>query len=251
MARRKNEIETAIEVFVHGFCYGKSRTHPYEYSEIEGLWFMRDAPRRNARYYRKEEWVAYGASPAKVDALARRHTRGRFFISVIRSVDEPDEAMRDGYKRLGYRLLTTEPMFVHDLKRIPRPKPTVKIVRVKTQEMAARFGKASRTRPIPPQHLGNKAPFRQYVATDAESIVGWVRSVCAGESTWCSDMYVVKEHRRRGIGSAMLAKMLRDDREHRAKSSVLLSSHTGALLYPRVGYQQIGTLLLFAPKKQS
>ena len=63
-------------------------------------------------------------------------------------------------------------------------------------------------------------------------------------------MYVVQKHRRRGIGSAMLAKMLRDDRAHDAKCSVLLSSHTGALLYPRVGYQQIGTLLLFAPQRK-
>jgi predicted acetyltransferase len=63
-------------------------------------------------------------------------------------------------------------------------------------------------------------------------------------------MYVEKEHRRRGIGSAMLAKMLRDDRAHKAKYSVLLSSHTGALLYPRVGYQQIGTLLMFAPMRK-
>jgi hypothetical protein len=45
--------------------------------------------------------------------------------------------------------------------------------------------------------------------------------------------------------------MLRDDRTRGAKQSVLLSSHTGALLYPRVGYEQIGMLLIFAPKRKS
>jgi hypothetical protein len=250
MPREQDQIEEAIEVFVHGFCSGKSRTHPYEYSKIQGLWFMRDAPRRNPRYYRKEEWVAYGAGPVKVDSLARSHTRGRFVISAIRGMNESDEATREGYKRLGYRLLATEPLFIHDLKRIPRPNSPVEIVRVKTPELAARFGKANRSRPIPAEHLGRGAPFRQYVAVNGQSIIGWVRSVCAGRSTWCSDMYVVQKHRRRGIGSALLAKMLRDDRAHHATCSVLLSSHTGALLYPKVGYQQIGTLLLFAPVRK-
>lgn len=49
----------------------------------------------------------------------------------------------------------------------------------------------------------------------------------------------------------MLAKMLRDDRARGVENSVLLSSHTGALLYPQIGYEQIGTLLLFAPKKKN
>ena len=44
---------------------------------------MRDAPRKNPRDYRKEEWIAHGTDAAKVDAIARRHTRGRFFVCDI------------------------------------------------------------------------------------------------------------------------------------------------------------------------
>ena len=79
-------------------------------------------------------------------------------------------------------------------------------------------------------------------------IVGWVRSIAVGEMTWCSNMYVVEKHRRRGIGRAMMCRMLRDDREHGATMAVLLASHTGAKLYAAVGYEQIGTLLVFTPK---
>ena len=116
--------------------------------------------------------------------------------------------------------------------------------------MAARFGKATRSRPIPPQDLTTEAPFRQYVALDGERIVGWVRSVRALDSAWVSDMYVLASHRRKGIGFALLTKMLRDDRAAGAKSSVLLSSHTGALLYPKAGYEQIGMLYIFVPRKR-
>jgi GNAT superfamily N-acetyltransferase len=249
MANLQQRVAAAIEVFVRGYCAGASRTHPYECLRIDNVWVMRDAPRKNPRYYRKEEWVAYGVEPAKVDSVARRHTRGRFFICAIQEMGEPDEPLRMEYKRLGYRLLRTEPLFVHDLKRIPRLKSLVKVLQVKSQELAERFGKLTRTRPIPRELLTEPAPFRQYVAIDGQSIVGWVRSVNAVKSAWCSNMYVVPSHRRRGIGSSMLAKMLRDDRSRGVNNSVLLSSHTGALLYPRVGYEQIGMLYLFAPKK--
>jgi GNAT superfamily N-acetyltransferase len=158
--------------------------------------------------------------------------------------------MRAEYRRLGYRLLTTEPLFVHDLKRIPKATAPVEVMRVRTSELAARFAKATRRRPIPLQDLNDQAPFRQYVALDGERIVGWVRSVHAVDSAWVSDMYVLATYRRQGIGFALLTKMLRDDRANGAESSVLLSSHTGALLYPKAGYKQIGTMYIFVPKKR-
>ena len=37
---------------------------------------------------------------------------------------------------------------------------------------------------------------------------------------------------------------------HTASAPILVASHTGAKLCPVVGYQQLGTLLLFVPKKR-
>lgn len=172
MAKLQKRIAAAIEVFVRGYSAGLSLTHPYECLKIEDVWAMRDAPRRNPRYYRKEEWVAYRVDPAKVDSVARRNTRGRFFICAIQEIDEPNETVRADYKRIGYRLLRTEPLFVHDLTRIPRLKSPAKVLQVKSQEMAERFGKATRTRPISRELLTKPVPFRQYVAVDEQVIVG-------------------------------------------------------------------------------
>jgi GNAT superfamily N-acetyltransferase len=242
-------IERAIEVFVHGFAADKSRTFPYEPSRVGPLWVMRDAPRTNPRDYRKEEWIAHGVDATKVDAIARRQTRGRFFVCAILGENEPDEPTRLAYKALGYRLLATEAFFVQHLKRIPKPHSPIPIERVRTPELAARLGKATRTRPISNERLGEDAPLRQYVALDGEKIVGRVRSVDAAGATWCADMHVNATHRRRGIARALLATMLRDDRARGSKGSVLLASHTGALLYPHVGYERIGKLLMFAPAR--
>jgi GNAT superfamily N-acetyltransferase len=254
MARPHDEIDDALETFVRGFSLGKSATHPYVAERIGPIWVMRDAPRKNPRNYRKEEWIARGVAPHEVDAAARRHTRGRFFVCSVYGLDEPDEPLRAAYKQLGYRLLASEPMFVHRLARIPRASAPAAIQQVRTAALAEKFGRATRSRPIPAADLKGER-FRQYVALDGAdqesgaAIIGWVRSISAGKSTWCSAMHVRESHRRRGIGRALLAKMLRDDRAHGARQSVLLSSKTGALLYPGVGYEQIATLLMWAPRR--
>jgi hypothetical protein len=43
--------------------------------------------------------------------------------------------------------------------------------------------------------------------------------------------------------------MLTDDKVAGARANVLLASHSGALLYPTVGYQQLGTLYLYTPPR--
>jgi GNAT superfamily N-acetyltransferase len=260
MSQPVREVEHAIKVFVEGFCSEKSRTHPYEHSRVGQLWALRDALRKNAKEYRKEEWIAYRTPPRDVDRQARQMTRGRFFVCALQDTNGNDSQLRSEYKALGYRLLATESLFVHRLERIPRfvagnkagrTSGVVTIERMMTQELAERFGKATRTRPVAVEQLHEPiAPFRQYLALDGDELVGWVRSVNAGDSTWCSNLHVRPSHRRRGIGKALMARMLRDDAKRGAKRSVLLASHAGALLYPHLGYQQLGMLLIFAPWKR-
>src|SRR5258707_1006314 len=136
MTSQHREIEFAIEVFVRGHSAGKSRTFPYDVSRVGPLWVMRDAPRRNPRDYRKEEWIAHHVDAGKVDAIARRETRGRFFVCALVGEGESDAPTRSAYKSLGYRLLATEGVFVQRLKRIPKSPSPVLIERVRTPELA-------------------------------------------------------------------------------------------------------------------
>lgn len=249
MGRNPTELESAVETFVRGFAVGRSQTHPYLAERVGRIWRLFDRERENPRDYRNEEWVAVGVSPDLVDRTAREGSRGKYVVCAIAAAGEGDAPLRAGYKQLGYRLMVTEPLFVHRLKRIPRAAAPAKIVRVTNARLAAALGKATGSRPIPPECFGKGGPFRQYVALDGEDatsrIVGWVRSVPVGTDGWVANMEVIASHRRRGIGKAMLAKMLRDDRTSGIEQSVLTASHTGALLYPRVGYEQIGLLLAF------
>ena len=249
-------LAIAMEVFARGFAYTRSFTHPYHPDRVEDLWVLRDGPRKNGDY-RNEEYVAHNVAPAEVNRIARETTRGRFAVCVIHATHDPDVPLREGYKELRYRLMTTEPFMVQPLKKIPQfsPPEELPFQSVQSRTMADKLTKVARSRQVLPEHLHEDASMRQYVALVKDQPVGWVRSIsvrsdAVGHATWCSNMFVLPRFRRRGIARAMLSRMLRDDRAAGSTLAVLLSSHTGALLYPLLGYRQIGTLLMFTPPKK-
>ena len=257
-----DEFEYAIEVFARGFAFARSFTHPFLPERVhrdapgsppEGsLWVLRDAERRRGTY-RNEEWVSHGLPPERVHAAATGASgreRGGYTVCAIHAADEPDQPLRSGFKALDFRLIGSEPLMIHRLRRIPRVAHPATIRRVRTAALAERLAKAARSRQILPEHLCDDAPQRQYVALIDGAIVGWVGSIAVDDATWCQNMYVQREFRRRVIARAMLCRLLRDDRAAGAKLAVLLASHTGAKLYAAVGYRQIGTLLLFSPRKR-
>ncbi len=242
-------LDTALEVFARGICVPRSFTHPYLAERVDGLWVTRDAPRRRGRY-RREEWFAHGVAPDETMRIVKRHARGRYAICAICADGESDEPIRAGYRALDYRLGFTEPIMVHRLRRIPRFASPIEIVRVLDAALANKVNTAVRRRQILPEHLTPDAPLRMYAALVDDDPAGWVSSVEVVGATWCANLYVKPEFRRRGIGRALMCRMLRDDRSHGSQLAVLAASHTGALLYPLVGYEQIGTLFLYTPRRR-
>ncbi|MCB0130878.1 MAG: GNAT family N-acetyltransferase [Caldilineaceae bacterium] len=161
--------------------------------------------------------------------------------------------MRAEFRDLGYRLNATEPVMVHALNEIPTFEQPALLERVTTHQMAERVNKIARSRQVLPEHIPRDGslhtPIRQYVALIDDEIVGRVASIAAGKDTWVSNMYVAPEFRRRGIARSLLSQMLLDDRLASVRQSVLLATHTGAKLYPIVGYKEIGVLYIYTPPK--
>ena len=164
-------LHHAIEVFARGFCFTRSLTHPYLAERVGQIWVVRDAPRKRGEY-RREEWIAYGVTSEEIDETARKHTRGQFAVCAIYGVNESDQLLREGFKALNYRLGGTEPIMVHELKRIPRFDSSVEILRVTTADLAERVNKAARSRQVLPEHLAKDSPLRQYVALVDDKPVG-------------------------------------------------------------------------------
>jgi GNAT superfamily N-acetyltransferase len=243
-------LERAVDAFGYGFTFIRSFAHPFEYVRVGPLRVMRDAPRRKGPY-RTQEIIVYGIEPDEaVEAIRTYGTDQRYAVCVIYGLDQSDEEIKEAYKARGFRCHHRERFMACALNEaqttVPEPLP---VQRVTTSEEAQRVAKAARSRQILPKHIGvDDAPLRLYWVEDGETPVGWVRSIRAlPEATSVSNMYVHPDHRCRGLGKALMSRMLRDDRVSGADYSVLLASHAGAMLYPNLGYQEIGSLRVFTP----
>lgn len=253
MSAKPVHIRKALEVFVKGFTFTRSFSWPAEARTFGPLWVMRDQVRKYPKDYRTEEWIAWRASPAAVDRIARKHSRSRFWVCAIHAVGESDAPLREGYKALGYRLMTTEAIMAARLTKIPAfgPPAGIRIVRVSTPKLASKLAKAARQRFILPEHLkAGRATLRLYAAMKGNHPVGWMRSITVGTSAWTADVFVDRHFRRKGIGKALLSTALADDRRYGLTAAVLTASHAGALLYPALGYRTLGTLLIFTPPRR-
>lgn len=241
-------IDDALEVCVKAFALHRSRTWPYLAEFVEGIWRLYDAPRSGVQ--RNDEYVAHGVPPAEVDRIARGRSPGRYHVCAVATAEQPDGPFRVVYRALGYRLGHTEPMFLHSLSEIPGSGAPFPVHRVTTSQQAEVLGKAMGRRPLAESQFWPEGPVRQYMAADGGQPVGWVRSIAACDAAYVADLYVKPEYRRQGIGRALMSAMLRGDRESGARYSVLLASHTGAMLYPTVGYEQIGMWHVYTPKRE-
>src|SRR5262249_49849579 len=218
-----SDFQRGIFVFVRGFAFTRSYTHPYLVDTLtDQVFVLRDAPRRGGDYP-SVEVVASGIDPVELVQMAKEQVQGRFRLCYLLPSGESETIKRAAFKASGYRLMTTEELFIHRLTGMESAPPPFPIVRVTSEEDAARLNKANGKRLILPEPLQeNPAPIRQYIAVDGEKPVGWVASVVVGHSTWCSTMYVAPEHRRKGIARSLLMRMLRDDRENGATANYLL-----------------------------
>lgn len=242
-------MEQAMGVFAKGFADTRCYTHPCLAERVGKLWQVKDGPRKNDRGYRREEWIGCGASAKQYRDAAQKHSKTKYVVSAILPAGESDEALREDFKSHDFRLNGTEAFMVHALTRIPRPETSATIERVLDADLADRLNGAFGARQMLPEHLDKDSHVRQYVALEGDAIVGMVRSHTVENATWCANLYVREEHRRKGIGRALMCEMLRDDRKYGSELAVLTASHAGANLYPLVGYREIGMLYIYTPKK--
>src|SRR5215475_4284182 len=228
MKKPNQEIEFAIEVFVRGHSAGRSRTFPYEVSRVGPIWLMRDATRKNPRNYRKEEWIAHDVEPGEVDAVARGHTRGRFFACVINRGRRAGRAhtnriqgsrlsvARDG----GLLCATAETDSQAAASRLHRTRSHTRLGRTFGESHSHSADPkqfARRRRSIPPVR-GTRSRGRR-----------WARAQCGRGGSYvvcghvCQPFASASRHR-----ASAAVNMLRDDRARGSKCSVLTASHTGA-----------------------
>ncbi|RYG26650.1 N-acetyltransferase [bacterium] len=235
-------LQDASDAFVAGWTATRRLTGPYEAIPQGEATLAHDPTGK-----RMSELVCVDLAPTRAVELYPKEQRGA--ICAIYSPSEDLHARKKAFRALGWRLLRTEPMFVHHLRDLPLTDP--RIARASSPEHVARICKAAKMRPA---SMGiddeDDATIRLYEASVDGQNVGWVRSIRAGQQdAWVSSLNVHEEFRRQGYGAGLMAALLRDDARLGRRASVLLASHTGALLYPRLGYERLGTLMFLMREK--
>jgi len=232
-------IDGAVEVFVKAFCHLKSRTAPYVLDRTDGLWVMHDPPGKKKP--RKTEVVSSGFEPEEAVGRVRAAVSGWHFLCDVHPVEADFEARRRAFKDLGYRAMSRESLFVHDLAAVPeyRSDPDPKPVpdEVTLAGIPQRAGQ--------PRKL--QSGTRMYCVWDDTGDKGWVTSVPVGPDAWAADLYVHRPFRGQGYGRALMSRLLLDDKAIGVRNTVLLASSDGARLYPHLGFREIGILQLFCP----
>ncbi len=241
-------IETAIQVFAHGFSFTRSRTKPAEVAHFESMTIMRDL-RHDRPDARNQELIFGNQNVEEAARILAEYKAPKHKLCWIVPPEVPDEEACAQVKSLGYRLMAREGFFTFD-HNDPLPTPTTDRVRKAASEEEFRvLAKAAGIKPLPSQWLfGERPKMRRFAIDEGDAPVGWVSSVdTGGDATWVSALWVNPEHRGKGYGFSLMAKMLADDREMGYRHSVLLASYAGARLYPHLGYRRIGTLYLATP----
>lgn len=234
-------LREAADAFIAGWTTTRRLSGLFEIAPREEATFVYDPTGA-----RMGELVAVDVEAERAVELYPTTQRGA--ICAIYSPDASLEAHKKAFRTLGWRLLRTEPVFVHALRDLP-PLDS-RVVRATSPEHVARICKAAKMRPATMGVTeGDDAPIRLYEASVEGENLGWVRSIRAGErDSWVSSLNVREAFRRQGYGAGLMAALLHDDRRLGRRASVLLASHTGALLYPKLGYERVGTLMLLMPK---
>jgi ribosomal protein S18 acetylase RimI-like enzyme len=237
------QIQEAADVFCRSFAFTRSFTYPFEYVRIGGLRIMRDAVSKKDP--RTQEIVVCGLAPQ--EALREIHSYGPPKHLLCAIIGSGDNEAKAAYKAGGYRMLGSEDLFVRDLRQ-PIAAWDADVRRIETQEDADLLTRAAGRRQILTDHISGDQ-VRSYAAFGSGQVVGWVRSIhLQPDAAWVSNLQVRPEfRRRRGLATALMSRRLRDDARHGAKWSVLLASHAGSLLYPKLGYERLGVLLMFSP----
>ena len=248
-----DRIDAAIETFAGGWCYTRSFTHPYLATRLTPqVLRLHDGPRSNPNAdVRREEFVCFGCSPTEALAISASAATGNYAICFVLPLGADDTEVRKEFKALGCRLGATEAFMDNDVPDILATEPIIPVVRIADQAHADAIGKAWRRKQILSRDIGNEnAVHRVYTIHDGEKYIGSCGSIRVGDASWISSLYVDAEYRRKGLGKALMTRVMADDRALGIRKNVLLASHTGAMLYPTIGFSQLGTLYIYNPPRE-
>lgn len=224
----------AIVAFAKAHSFLRSIHYPCSCDRVGDSFILKDVPpRKNPR---KTEIITLSSDPSSVRGLVD----GWHFVTVASQLDADATRIKNAYKSGGYRALSSEGVFLHDLVDAAGPVPSG-LVREVTAENFEQINQAA----------GQKRKLvdgvRRFAIWDEERDYGWVSSLNVDGIGYVSDLYVYAELRGRGYGTELMRALVAAQKPEGVRFSVCIASSAGARIYPRIGFVEVGRLQIFCP----
>jgi len=141
----------------------------------------------------------------------------------------------------------------YELKNFKPTRPKLKIRRASSADQAKAMSKAKKSgRRYEAEHLENDNVHMLYAEIDGQVVGGGNAIVLQDiDAVYVEDMFTVAEHRRKGVGSALVKEMLRIGQQHGMSYCTLVAFMAAREFYLSLGFTNVADLVFLQQKKTS
>jgi len=244
-----NDLPDAFDLLIRGFGRLERGVHPVDEGAVGPIRFLRWPERGRRGQEFSEEFFALDQDPNAVLAAVRAAEPG--LDHLIAEVSVQSEPAQEAYLAAGYEFGSQEPLMVADLTDANSiPNPAVAVRRVTSMDAVEQILAAQRSVGYPGRLFSQallddpQVRIRAVFEDGAFAAIGKLAIVESG--AYITDVMTMPEHRRRGVGAAVMRQLHADARALGAIRSALTSTAMATPLYERLGYRQIGLVTLYA-----
>ncbi len=235
----------AMNAFIAGWTYSRALERKVTVSDFHGLKQVQfgDTPVLQSR---PQEFLILDVPPDEVIRLLRPAVaQVPHRLSVF--TDQPEDTLA-AYAGYAYHLFMQQYLMAIDLTTTKlAPVEGIAVERV-TSEEARRWFNYMRQREVIPPSVLNDARMSCYYIRFGDDLACEGRCIFTPDNIAVIDMiYTSDAYRRRGLGGALMLKMLLDAAEYGAAYSALVASEDGRKLYLTLDYQVLADLLVLEP----
>lgn len=151
--------------------------------------------------------------------------------------------------RGGYRLSHSETLMACDLAACSVPATDEAVVLVQSAGKAAAINAddPQGIAWIVPDNLADPRMAHYAILSEGLPVARGRTIRLDAAHSYVSRVYTAETHRGQGLARALMVRILADDRDQGIRWSVLTASGMGERLYRWLGYQALGTILIFEP----
>lgn len=236
-----DRAEAAIRHFWYGFAFRQQYKSELKVVEDKGIPYVLDEKKSAYDFYIYKKPA--DQTLAQIGRISRVH--GLCFFP------GSEKGALQTYKSKGYRQRFTELLMQYELSDFKASRPKFKIRRASSPDEVKAMSKAKKSgRRYEVEHLENDNVHMLYAEIGGQVVGGGNLIVLPDlDAIYVEDMFTVSEHRRKGVGSALMKEMLRAGQQHGLGYCTLVAFMAAKEFYSSLGFTLVADLVFLQQKK--